>query len=225
MGSIRSYFKCLKWRSLIIAFSAILIGLLFILTPQTSADVICYVAGILLLASGIAAVVSYLASGRLFGSYALVSGIVLLVCGVFCLLRPEVTEHLKTADAILHGGDINRQSIVDELRQYAPLYIVRGNNDKDWAEAIPHDLTVTLGGVTFFMVHNRKEVPADLAGVDAVVFGHSHKYVQEEKGGVLWLNPGSCGPRRFHQEITMMTAEAEDGKIRVEKVIIPHGTA
>ena len=72
------------------------------------------------------------------------------------LLRPEVTEHLKTADAILHGGDINRQSIVDELRQYAPLYIVRGNNDKDWAEAIPHDLTVTLGGVTFFMVHNRK---------------------------------------------------------------------
>ena len=119
------------------------------------------------------------------------------------LLRPEVTEHLKTADAILHGGDINRQSIVDELRQYAPLYIVRGNNDKDWAEAIPHDLTVTLGGVTFFMVHNRKEVPADLAGVDAVVFGHSHKYVQEEKDGVLWLNPGSCGPRRFHQEITM----------------------
>ena len=113
----------------------------------------------------------------------------------------------------------------DELRQYAPLYIVRGNNDKDWAEAIPHDLTVTLGGVTFFMVHNRKEVPADLAGVDAVVFGHSHKYVQEEKDGVLWLNPGSCGPRRFHQEITMMTAEAEDGKIRVEKVIIPHGTA
>ena len=61
--------------------------------------------------------------------------------------------------------------------------------------------------------------------MDAVVFGHYHKYVQEEKGGVLWLNPGSCGPRRFHQEITMMTAEAEDGKIRVEKVIIPHGTA
>ena len=96
MGSIRSYFKCLKWRSLIIAFSAILIGLLFILTPQTSADVICYVAGILLLASGIAAVVSYLASGRLFGSYALVSGIVLLVCGVFCLLPPEVIQGLTT---------------------------------------------------------------------------------------------------------------------------------
>ena len=138
------------------------------------------------------------------------------------LLRPEVTEHLKTADVILHGGDINKQSIVDELQQYAPLYIVRGNNDKEWAENIPHDLTVTLGSMTFAMVHNKKEIPADLTGVDVVVFGHSHKYVQEEKDGILWLNPGSCGPRRFHQEITMMMAELEDGKLQVEKIIIPH---
>ena len=138
------------------------------------------------------------------------------------LLRPEVAEHLKTADVILHGGDINKQSIVDALQQYAPLYVVRGNNDKAWAEHIPHDLTVTLGGMTFAMVHNRKEVPADLTGVDVVVFGHSHKYVQEEKDGILWLNPGSCGPRRFHQEITMMMAELENGKLQVEKIIIPH---
>ena len=138
------------------------------------------------------------------------------------LLRPEVLEHLKDADAILHGGDINKQSIVDQLRQYAPLYVVRGNNDKEWAQAIPHHLTVTLGGVIFCMVHNKKEVPADLSGVDVVVFGHSHKYVQEEKDGLLWLNPGSCGPRRFHQEITMMMAEVENGKLRVEKVVIPH---
>ena len=138
------------------------------------------------------------------------------------LLRPEVTELLKSADAILHGGDINRQSIVDQLRQYAPLYVVRGNNDKEWAEDIPHELTVTLGGVTFCVVHNRKEVPADLSGVDAVVFGHSHKYAEEERDGRLWLNPGSCGPRRFRQEITLMMAEAEDGTLRVEKITIPH---
>ena len=138
------------------------------------------------------------------------------------LLRPEVVEHLKTADAILHGGDINKQSIVDQLRQYAPLYVVRGNNDKEWAEDIPHDLTITLDGVTFYMVHNKKELPATLNGVDVVVFGHSHKYVQEEKNGILWLNPGSCGPRRFHQEITMMMAELADGEIRVEKISIPH---
>lgn len=138
------------------------------------------------------------------------------------LLRPEVLEYLKDVDAILHGGDINKPDIIDELRQYAPLYIVRGNNDKEWAEAIPHDLTVTLDGVTFYIVHNKKEVPADLSGVDAVVFGHSHKYLQEEKDGILWLNPGSCGPRRFHQEITMMMAEIADGHIQVTKITIPH---
>ena len=139
------------------------------------------------------------------------------------LLRPEVLEHLKDADAILHGGDINKQSIVDQLRQYAPLYVVRGNNDKEWAQAIPHHLTVTLDGVRFYMVHNQKEIPAELSGADVVVFGHSHKYVQEERNGLLWLNPGSCGPRRFHQEITMMIAELADGKVlRVEKVVIPH---
>lgn len=138
------------------------------------------------------------------------------------LLRSQVLEHLKTADAILHGGDINKQSIVDQLRQYAPLYVVRGNNDKEWAADIPHDLTVTLEGMTFFMVHNKKEVPVDLSGVDVVVFGHSHKYAQEEKGGRLWLNPGSCGPRRFHQEITMMMAQVENGQIQVEKISIPH---
>lgn len=138
------------------------------------------------------------------------------------LLRPEVKSYLQRADAILHGGDINKQSIVEELEQYAPLYIVRGNNDKEWAQAIPHDCTVTLGGVTFYMVHNKKEVPADLTGVDVVVFGHSHKYLEEEKAGRLWLNPGSCGPRRFQQEITMMMAEVADGTIRVEKITIPH---
>ena len=138
------------------------------------------------------------------------------------LLRPEVTEHLKTADVILHAGDINKQSIVDELRQYAPLHIVRGNNDREWAQNIPHDLTVTLDGVTFYMVHNRKELPADLSGVDVVVFGHSHKYLQAEMDGILWLNPGSCGPRRFHQEITLMMAEITGGTLRVEKITIPH---
>lgn len=138
------------------------------------------------------------------------------------LLRPEVISYLENADAIVHGGDINTQKIVDQLRSYAPVYIVRGNNDKQWAEAIPHDLTFSLGGVNFYMVHNKKEIPADLGDVDIVIFGHSHKYVQEERDGVLFLNPGSCGPRRFHQEITMALMEIEDGNYRVEKIIIPH---
>ena len=137
------------------------------------------------------------------------------------LLRPEVLKHLKAANVILHAGDINTQGIVDQMAAIAPLYIVRGNNDKEWAGAIPQQLTITLDGVTFYMVHNKKEAPVDLTGVDVLVFGHSHKYVQEEKNGVLWLNPGSCGPRRFHQEITMMMAETEGGKLRVEKILIP----
>ena len=138
------------------------------------------------------------------------------------LLRPEVLECLKDADAILHGGDIHRPEIVDQLRQYAPLYVVRGNNDKAWAEEIPHDLTVTLEGLTFCMVHNKKELPADLSGVDVVVFGHTHKYVPEEKEGRLWLNHGSCGPRRFRPEITLMQDQPPEGKVQVEKITIPH---
>ena len=104
-------------------------------------------------------------------------------------------ELLKSADAILHAGDINSQAVVDTLASFAPLYVVRGNNDKDWAAGLPHDLTVTLEGVRFYMVHNKKDVPADLTGADVVVFGHSHKYSEERRGDALWLNPGSCGPR------------------------------
>ena len=95
------------------------------------------------------------------------------------LLRPAVLELLRSADAILHAGDINSQAIVDQLSSLAPLYVVRGNNDKEWAAAIPHDLTVTLDGVRFYMVLNKKDVPADLTGADVVVFGHSHKYSEE----------------------------------------------
>ena len=138
------------------------------------------------------------------------------------LLRPEVLEKLQGVDAILHGGDISRQSILDTLETYAPLYVVRGNNDKEWAEHIPHNLTLTLGGVTFYMVHKKAEIPRDLPGVDVVIYGHSHKYAQEEKDGILYLNPGSCGPRRFNQDITMALMYLEEGTIRTEKVLIPH---
>ena len=162
MGSIRSYFKCLKWRSLIIAFSAILIGLLFILTPQTSADVICYVAGILLLASGIAAVVSYLASGRLFGSYALVSGIVLLVCGVFCLLRPEVIQGLLTVIFgvfLVIDGMVTLQDGIDCARAKLGGW---------WVLAALAVITIALGCVVLF--GNFDSIML-LAGISLIVDG------------------------------------------------------
>ncbi len=138
------------------------------------------------------------------------------------LLRPEVLDHLSGADAILHGGDINTQAIVDKLQSFAPLHIVRGNNDKEWAEDLPHSLTFSIEGVRFFMVHNKRDVPRDLSGADVVVYGHSHKYACDERDGVLWLNPGSCGRRRFDQEITFAVITAGNGHFQVEKVTIPH---
>ena len=138
------------------------------------------------------------------------------------LLRPEVMTRLAGADAIIHGGDINTQTIVDTLQGFAPLYIVRGNNDKEWAESLPHNLSFTIEGIHFYLVHNKRDIPTNLAGVDVVVYGHSHKYACENRDGVLWLNPGSCGRRRFDQEITLAVMTAESGQFQVKKVAISH---
>ena len=135
------------------------------------------------------------------------------------LLRPAVLEVLQSCDYILHGGDVNKPEILDTLRSIAPLYVVRGNNDREWAEGLPQSLTVTLGGVPFFMVHNKKDVPADLGDARVVVFGHSHKYLEQQRDGRLWLNPGSCGRRRFDQEITMAVVTVDGGALRVEKLV------
>lgn len=138
------------------------------------------------------------------------------------LLRPEVIEIVNTCDVVLHGGDINTQKIADELSKDKPLYIVRGNNDKEWAEHIPASLRFELDSIGFYMVHNKKEIPHDLTGVDVVVFGHSHKYLEERKDGRLFLNPGSCGKRRFNQEITMAVLELKGGEIEVQRIDISH---
>ncbi len=138
------------------------------------------------------------------------------------LLRPEVVERLKACDAILHAGDINKPEILDALRAIAPLYVVRGNNDKDWAEGLPISLTVEIGGVRFFMIHNKRALPQSLGDAQVVVFGHSHKYFEQTIDGRLWLNPGSCGKRRFDQEISFAMMKIEDGMWSVEKVVLPN---
>lgn len=138
------------------------------------------------------------------------------------LLRPEVIETLEGCEVILHGGDINRQEIIDQLEKIAPVYVVRGNNDKDWAENIPMFLDFELAGLRIYMTHKKKDLPADLTEYDLVIFGHSHKYEEVRQEGTLLLNPGSCGPRRFHQAITMATAEIIAGNIEVKRIDIPH---
>ena len=85
------------------------------------------------------------------------------------LLRPQVKDVLKTCDVILHGGDINRETIIKELEAFAPLYVVRGNNDKEWAEGMPEELSFSLEGVSFYMVHNKKGASSEgVSGADVV---------------------------------------------------------
>lgn len=136
------------------------------------------------------------------------------------LLRPEIVEVLRTCDAIIHGGDINKKSIMEQLKEMAPLYIVRGNNDKEWAEGMAEQLDFWLAGVHFFLIHSKKEIPQPVPEADVIVFGHSHKYFQEMKDGRLWLNPGSCGPGRFGLAVTMAVMTVTEGEIGVEKVIL-----
>ena len=136
------------------------------------------------------------------------------------LLRPEVLSAISGCDAIIHGGDINKPEIIERLKEIAPVYVVRGNNDKEWAEYIPATLTFQIEGCRFFLVHNKKEVPKDLTGINAVIFGHSHRYFEENIDGRLWLNPGSCGKRRFDQEITLAILTVDGSILSVEKILI-----
>lgn len=136
------------------------------------------------------------------------------------LLRPEVFEALQGCDAILHGGDINKQSILDALERIAPVYVVRGNNDREWAEHIPFFLDFELDSLRVYMTHKKRDLPADLSAYNLVVFGHSHRYEEYIVGQTQYLNPGSCGPRRFNQAITLALLDVSDDDIIVTRANI-----
>ncbi len=143
------------------------------------------------------------------------------------LLRPEVAEALQGSDCILHAGDISSQRILDQLEQIAPVKAVRGNNDKEWAEHLPLFLDFELGGLRIYMTHKKKDLPGDLTAYDLVICGHSHQYasVWQEPAGknrTLLLNPGSCGPRRFVQPITMAVLRIDPDGWDVKQIRIPH---
>jgi uncharacterized protein len=123
-----------------------------------------------------------------------------LVSDTHGLLRPEVRVFLAGCDYIVHGGDVGDPGILDELAQMAPLIAVRGNNDtQSWAARLRHTELVRVGGIFLYAIHNLEELDIDpgAAGVRVVVSGHSHKPKVEEREGILYVNPGSCGPRRF----------------------------
>ena len=134
------------------------------------------------------------------------------------LLRPEVEEVLRGCDRILHAGDIASKETYDKIGDIAPAVFVRGNADKAWAEEIPAEAEVEIAGFRFYMVHNIKHAKKDISGVDFILYGHSHKYENKKDGTITYLNPGSCGPRRFTQPVTMMVMTInEDDTYEIEK--------
>lgn len=133
-------------------------------------------------------------------------------------LREEVLERLAGVDCILHAGDFDNLEILAALEDIAPVYGVRGNNDwGGWAQELPRTMRFQLGGVSFLMTHNQNDVPWNLAGVDVVVCGHTHRFEQKRIKNRLWLNPGSCSfPRPFRAVPTMVFLDIEeDGKLTV----------
>jgi len=132
------------------------------------------------------------------------------------LLRPEAVAFLKGCDRIVHAGDVGDPAILDELSKVAPVTAVRGNVDTaPWAAALAETQVLEVEGVRIHVLHDLGQLavrPAALR-IDVVVSGHSHKPLTERRGGVLYLNPGSAGPRRFRLPISIAEITIADGKV------------
>ncbi len=131
------------------------------------------------------------------------------------LLRPEVLAALAGVEHILHAGDVGDSRILDALRAIAPLTAIRGNIDKSGpCASLPDSEMVELGGCLLYMLHSIDDldINAKAAGVGMVVYGHSHQASAEMRGGLLYLNPGSAGPRRFSLPVTVALVRIEGGK-------------
>src|SRR4051794_21667431 len=132
------------------------------------------------------------------------------------LLRPEVIKRLAGTDHIIHAGDIGAPKVIEGLRRIAPTTAIKGNIDiGEWAMDYPDTELVALGGRTLYVLHNLKEIKLDPAafGIDVIISGHSHRPKIETKNGVLYLNPGSAGPRRFKLPIALAVVALSDRAI------------
>jgi len=134
------------------------------------------------------------------------------------LLRPEAELRLAGVDHIVHAGDIGRPEIVDALRRIAPVTAIRGNVDGGgWAREYPDTKLVRLAGKSVYVLHDLKTLRIDSRShIDVIVSGHSHVPKIEMVDGILYLNPGSAGPRRFKLPITLMTIEVTPEGLRPE---------
>lgn len=138
-----------------------------------------------------------------------------LISDTHGLLRPQALDALRGCARILHAGDIGAAEILDALRAIAPVDAVRGNNDHGpWADALPEALTIDVEGLRLHLLHDRKALQQDpaAAGFAAVVSGHSHRPLVEARDGVLYVNPGSAGPRRFKLPVTVARLQLSQGR-------------
>ena len=122
------------------------------------------------------------------------------------LLRPEALQALRGVELIIHAGDVGGPEILEALRALAPVYAVRGNTDRgDFGRSLPQTQLVPVGGLQLYVLHELfcLDLDPEAAGLAAVIFGHSHRPHLETKDGVLYLNPGSAGPRRFTLPVTL----------------------
>ena len=137
------------------------------------------------------------------------------------LLRPEALDALRGSDMIIHAGDVGKPEVIDRLGEVAPLHVVCGNIDKgSWAAALPLTQVVEVSDHRFFVLHDIAQLDVDpvAAGFAAVVFGHSHRPSIETRNGVLFLNPGSAGPRRFKLPITIARVKTSGQRLRADIV-------
>lgn len=135
------------------------------------------------------------------------------------LLRPEAVEALKGSELIVHAGDIGSLEVIEALRELAPVMAVRGNNDRGiWAEEFPLYDVAEVGSTYVYVLHdlNELDLKPEAAGFRVVVSGHSHKPLAEERRGVLYLNPGGAGPRRFKLPVTVACLTLKDDDARAE---------
>lgn len=143
---------------------------------------------------------------------------VAIVSDTHGLLRPEAKLFAGACDYIIHGGDVGSRAILEQLSALAPLIAVKGNNDRQaWAAHLPETEMIRVGGVFVYVIHDLAQLDLDphAAGVQIIVSGHSHQPLIQRRDGVLYINPGSCGPKRFTLPISMGEMIVEGTKVRV----------
>ena len=147
-----------------------------------------------------------------------------LISDTHGLIRPEALEVLQGVDLIIHAGDIGKREVIDALQDIAPVLAIKGNNDiGGWAHRFPETKLTKLGNTRLFVIHNVNELACDPVArrYQVVVSGHSHKPSVSTRDGVLFVNPGSAGPRRFKLPIAVAKLFIEDNQVNAAIIELP----